>query len=184
MSNNSETLDKDQLNQVSPSDDESEKITGETQTEEQGLPAEAVDRVSILEEELSKEKDKSLRLFAEFENFKKRNAKDRIELLKYANADVITAMLPVIDDFERASKAGQLPEGVLLIYQKLVNILSQKGLKPMESVGKSFDPDLHDAITQIPVEDENKKNTVVDEIEKGYYLNDKVIRHAKVVVGN
>ena len=104
--------------------------------------------------------------------------------MRSAGADVIISVLPVLDDFERAAKASPLSEGISLIYTKLLNILSQRGLKPMEAVGKDFDPDLHDAITNIPVEDETMKNKVMDEVEKGYYLNDKVIRHAKVIVGN
>jgi molecular chaperone GrpE len=148
------------------------------------LPPDPQDRASELEEQLSLEKDKYLRLFAEFDNFRKRTARDRIEMLRYANEEVIAALLPVLDDFERARGAGQLSEGLELIYQKLVSILEQKGLKPMEAKGRDFDPDLHDALTQAPAGDPDKKNKVVEEVEKGYYLNDKVIRHAKVVVGS
>lgn len=152
--------------------------------EEQELPAEQNDAIAKLEESLSLEKDKYLRLVAEFENFKKRNLKERLDLLKSAGADVITSVIPVLDDFERAMQVGNLPEGINLIYNKLANTLEQKGLKKMDAKGKEFDADLHDAITNIPVEDESMKGKVVDEVEKGYYLNDKVIRHAKVVVGN
>ena len=148
------------------------------------LPGEPIDPVAKLEEELALEKDKSLRLFAEFENYKKRTVRDRIEFLKSAGSDVIISILPVLDDFERAAQADPLPEGILHVYNKLFSILSQKGLKPMDAKGKDFDPDLHDAISNMPVEDESMKNKVVDEIEKGYFLNDKVIRHAKVIVGN
>jgi molecular chaperone GrpE len=148
------------------------------------LPPDPQDRVSALEEQLSLEKDKYLRLFAEFDNFRKRTVRDRIELLRYSNEEVIAALLPVLDDFERARGAGQLSEGLELIYQKLVSILEQKGLKPMEAKGRDFDPDLHDALTQAPAGDPDDKNKVVEEVEKGYYLNDKVIRHAKVVVGS
>jgi len=147
------------------------------------LPPDPHSRVTELEEELTRERDKYLRLFAEFDNFKKRNVRDRIEMLKYANEEVIASLLPVLDDLERARQAGQLPEGLGLIYQKLLSILEQKGLKPMEAKGTAFDPDLHDALSQVEAGSKSEKNTVVDEIEKGYYLNDKVIRHAKVVVG-
>lgn len=146
------------------------------------LSAENADRISQLEEELSGERDKFLRIFAEFENFKKRSARERIELLKYSNADVIGSLLPVLDDFERASKAGQLSEGLNLIYQKLSSILASKGLKNMEVIGKDFDPDLHDAISQQETSDPAMKNKITEEVERGYYLEDRVIRHAKVVV--
>jgi molecular chaperone GrpE len=148
------------------------------------LPLEPEDLTAKLEESLALEKDKYLRLVAEFENFKKRNLKERIELLKSAGEEMITSILPILDDFERAIQAGPLAEGIDLIYNKLVNILSQKGLKAMESKGKNFDADLQDAIASVPVEDASMKGKVIEEIEKGYYLNDKVIRHAKVVVGN
>jgi molecular chaperone GrpE len=147
------------------------------------LPADPHSRLTELEEELTREKDKYLRLFAEFDNFKKRNVRDRIELLKYANEEVITSLLPVLDDLERARDAGQLTEGLLLIYQKLVNILAQRGLRAMETKGQVFDPEFHDALSRVETEEDSGKNKVVEEIEKGYYLNDKVIRHAKVVVG-
>ncbi len=151
----------------------------------------AADPLQLLNEELALANDKYLRLYSDFENFKKRSIKERIEIFKTAGADVITALLPVLDDFERALKSMEnntdvnaLKEGVVLIQGKLKNILSQKGLQPVESVGKVFDTDLHEAITNIPVTEEEKKGTVIDEVERGYMLNDKVIRHAKVVVGN
>lgn len=147
------------------------------------LPAEPVDETSRLEEALAIEKDKYLRLIAEFDNYKKRNLKERMELLKSAGEDIIVSILPVLDDFERAAKADALPEGILLIYNKFISILNQKGLKPMDAQGKDFDPDLHDALSNIPVQDEESKNKVLEEIEKGYFLNDKVIRHSKVIVG-
>ncbi|HKR03559.1 MAG TPA: nucleotide exchange factor GrpE [Bacteroidia bacterium] len=147
------------------------------------LPAEPEDETARLEESLALEKDKYLRLIAEFDNYKKRNLKERIELLKSAGEDIIVSILPVLDDFERAAKADALPEGISLIYNKFISILNQKGLTPMDAAGKDFDPDLHDALSNIPVEDEKMKNKVLEEIEKGYFLNDKVVRHAKVIVG-
>ena len=142
------------------------------------------------EAELAEMKDKYLRLFAEFDNYKRRTSKERMDLLKTANQEMMVALLPVVDDFERARQAMQtaedvnsVREGVDLISNKLINILQQKGLKPMEAVGTAFDPDLHEAITQVPVPDENLKGKVIDEVEKGYLLNDKVIRFAKVVIG-
>jgi molecular chaperone GrpE len=140
-----------------------------------------------LKHQLADLNDKYLRLFADFDNFRKRNQKERLDLIKTAGAEVIIAMLPVLDDFQRALKqmeATQDPmtEGVKLIFQKLLSILESKGLKPMNSAGETFNPELHEAITEVPASEENK-GKVVDEIERGYYLNDKIIRHAKVVVG-
>ena len=181
MSKSQQIVDDNDPDSFREEQNENENVTDHVQPE---LPAEPEDAVAKLEENLALEKDKLLRLFAEFENYKKRNFKERIELLKSAGEEMIVAILPVIDDFERAAKANPLPEGIDLIYNKLINILAQKGLKSMEAKGKPFDADLHDAIASVPVEDESMKNKVVDEIEKGYYLNDKVIRHAKVIFGN
>lgn len=146
---------------------------------------------SGLELELEKAKEKHLRLFAEFENYKKRTARERIDLIGRSTEDLMTALIPVIDDFDRAKKSidesnsiDGIKEGVDLIYNKLKKTLEQKGLKEMESsVGQSLDTDLHEAITQIPAPEESLKGKVVDELEKGYTLNDRVIRFAKVVVG-
>ncbi len=135
--------------------------------------------------------DKYLRLYAEFDNYKRRTAKERLELLQSAGKDVIADLLPVVDDFERALKAidsategNALAEGIRLVYQKMIKILNQKGLKDMVSIGQPFDAELHEAITNIPAPSEDLKGKVIDEIEKGYYLNDRVLRYAKVVVGN
>jgi len=133
--------------------------------------------------------EKYLRQAAEFDNFRRRNAKERIELIQTAGRDVITDLLVVLDDSERAQKqmestdeVDQIKQGVQLVFSKLRNTLSAKGLKPMECVGKEFNPDFHEAITEIEAGEE-MRGKVVDEVEKGYYLNDKIIRHAKVVVG-
>ncbi len=143
-----------------------------------------------LKTELDESKDKYLRLMAEFENFKRRNAKERVELIQTAGRDVITDMLDILDDCDRAQKqiqnnknAAPEIEGVLLVFNKLKNTLQARGLKEMESIHADFNPDLHEAITEIPAPTEELKGKVVDEILKGYYLNDKIIRHAKVVVG-
>lgn len=140
--------------------------------------------------ELKAVEDKYLRLYAEFENYKRRTSAERLELFKTANQEVLVALLPVLDDFERALKSMQqatditaVKEGVDLVSNKLKNILQQKGLKAMESVGKSFDSDYHEAITKIPAPTDEMKDKVVDEVEKGYFLGDKVIRFAKVIVG-
>jgi len=141
-----------------------------------------------LKHKLAEFNDKYMRLYAEFDNFKKRTLKERIELIKTAGSEVIYSLLPVLDDFNRAIKQMEatndpMTEGVKLIYQKLMTILENKGLKAMKSIGEEFNPELHDAITETAVPDESMKGKVVDDIETGYYLNDKIIRHAKVVVG-
>jgi molecular chaperone GrpE len=139
------------------------------------------------EEKIAQLNDKHLRLFAEFENFKKRTAKERIDLYKTAGESVLTAILPVLDDFERSIKANQKQEdeGVVLIYNKLKSILETKGLKAMEdSVGQELNTDYHEAITNISAPSDDMKGKIIDVIEKGYFLNEKVIRYAKVVVAN
>lgn len=150
--------------------------------------AEASD-VEKLKTELEEMKDKYLRKVAEFDNFKRRSAKERIDLIQTAGRDVITDLLDVLDDCDRAQKQLEssddvtVKEGVMLVFNKLRNTLQSKGVKVMESVNQPFNPDLHDAITEIPAPTENLKGKVLDEVIKGYYLNDKIIRHAKVVVG-
>ncbi|MES1216087.1 MAG: nucleotide exchange factor GrpE [Bacteroidota bacterium] len=143
-----------------------------------------------LEKEVADWKDKYVRLIAEFDNFRKRNAKERLEQMQTAGKEVITDLLDVLDDCDRAQKQLEtsedlktLKEGVSLVFNKLRNVLTSKGLKPMESISTPFNPDLHEAITEIPAPSEKLKDKVVDEVTKGYYLNDKLIRHAKVVVG-
>ena len=145
--------------------------------------------IEKLQAELKEQKDKYIRLYAEFDNFRRRTAKERIELIQTAGKDVITDLLDVLDDCDRAEKTlqqtddvVQLKEGVQLIFNKLRNVLQAKGLKPMQSIATDFDVEKHEAITEIDAGEE-MKGKVVDEIEKGYYLNDKIIRHAKVVVG-
>ncbi len=143
------------------------------------------------EELIQNEKDRYLRLFAEFENYKKRTSRERIELFKTANEEVMTVLLPVIDDFERAlahieedKEAEELRKGVLLIYQKLLKSLEQKGLSKMEvKQGDTFDAEIHEAITQIPAPSKKLKGKVIDVTEKGYQLGDKIIRYPKVVIG-
>lgn len=143
-----------------------------------------------LQHENSALNDKYLRLFAEFDNYKRRTQKERVELLQTAGKDVVVSLLPVLDDFERALKATEnatevsaIRDGIMLVQTKLKSILTQKGLKEVESVNTVFDTDLHEAITKIPAPTDDLKGKVVDELEKGYTLNDKVIRFAKVVVG-
>ena len=142
--------------------------------------------------ELAEVKDKYLRLYSEFDNFRRRTAKEKIELVSTANEDLMVELLPVLDDFERGLKAMEvensenegLMEGIMLIYNKFKNVIDKKGLKLMETnPGDDFNSEIHDAITQIPAADNNLKGKIVDTIEKGYYLNEKVIRYAKVVTG-
>jgi molecular chaperone GrpE len=146
------------------------------------------DETEKLRKEMKEKDDKYLYLLAEFDNFKRRVSKDKLEWMQTAGKDVIISLLEVLDDCDRAEKQirsqeiTQLQEGTLLVFSKLRNILSQKGLKPMESIHTEFDVEKHEAITEIPVS-EDLKGKVIDDLEKGYYLNEKLIRFAKVVVG-
>ncbi len=161
------------------------EIDGNEETEISESAGEAIK----LKKELEEQKDKYVRLFAEFDNFKRRNAKERIELMQTAGKEVITSMLDVLDDCDRAEKQmninnpEQIIEGVLLVFNKLRSTLQSKGLKAMDSIHTDFDVHKHEAIAEVPVEDKSKKGKVIDEIVKGYYLNDKLIRFAKVIVG-
>jgi len=144
--------------------------------------------LETLRNELGEMKDKFIRKVAEFENFKKRSLKERMELIQTAGKEVIVDMLEVLDDCERAEKQmstldEKAKEGVMLVFNKLKSLLAAKGLKPMETINEEFNPDIHEAITEVPVPNEKQKGKVIDEIQKGYYLNDKIIRYAKVVVG-
>ena len=140
-----------------------------------------------LQNELGELKDKYLRLYSDFDNFRKRTAKEKLEMIQSASEKVITDILPVLDDMERATAnavEGEIPEGIQLIFSKLSHTLTSKGLKPMEAKGQVFNADIHEAITQFPATTEEGKGKVFDVVEKGYFLNDKVIRFAKVVVAN
>ncbi|MFN4082157.1 MAG: nucleotide exchange factor GrpE [Bacteroidia bacterium] len=149
------------------------------------------DKGENLADKLAEAEDKFLRLFAEFENYKRRTNKERVELFKTANQEVLQALLPVLDDFDRSVKAADtataieaVKEGIVLVQHKLTNILSSKGLKAIEvKQGDDFNVDFHEAITSIPAPTEETKGKIVDVVEKGYLLNDKVIRFAKVVIG-
>ena len=140
-----------------------------------------------VEEFLAIEKDKNLRLIAEFDNFRKRNAKERIELFATAGQDIMTILLPILDDLERAIEANEYDEkhGVVLVYNKLKSSLETKGLEEIDCpIGKSLDTKFHEAISMVPAEKKKQKNKIIDMVEKGYLLGGKVIRHAKVVVAN
>ncbi|WP_374951724.1 nucleotide exchange factor GrpE [Mucilaginibacter sp.] len=167
---------------------------GQTDGQEQAIQNEFAELQQSVEEkhkeELSQANDKFLRLYAEFDNFRRRTVKEREDARKTEGKDIIVALLPVLDDFERAVRSMEnatdvtsVKEGVILIQNKMKNILAQKGLKEMQTIGTPFDADLHEAITNIPAPTDDMKGKVMDEMEKGYELNEKVIRFAKVIVG-
>ena len=154
------------------------------------VEAEPISELDQLKADLADQKDKYLRLMAEFENFKRRTAKERVDLIQTAGKDVIVSLLDVMDDCDRAEKQlnesddiAVQKEGIQLVFNKIRTTLHAKGLKAMESIDQTFDVELHEAITEVPVPDASKKGKVIDEVTKGYYLNDKIIRFAKVVVG-
>jgi molecular chaperone GrpE len=172
-------------------DQEIDEVTLENNANGEQLIIEELSVEEQLTQDLAKEKDKFLRLFAEFENYKRRTSKERIELFKTANQEVLLAMLPVLDDFDRAlveinkSEDELLTKGVELIYDKLKNTLVSKGLEQVDvKAGDAFDADFAEAITQIPAPSDKLKGKIVDVLEKGYKLGDKIIRFPKVVIGN
>ena len=190
------TMSKDQYTKEDELKDAIDKADLETNQEEtqENKEVEAGKEEEVApttEELLDAEKNKYLRLFAEFENYKKRTSKERMELFKTAGQEVMTVLLPVLDDFERAlthiedgKEVEELRKGVLLIYQKMVKTLEQKGLTAIEvKAGDVFDAEVHQAITQIPAPSDDLKGKIIDCVEKGYKLGDKIIRHPKVVVG-
>ncbi|WP_310296843.1 nucleotide exchange factor GrpE [Flavobacterium aquidurense] len=172
-------------------DQELDDVTLENNANGEQLIVEELSVEEQLAQDLAKEKDKFLRLFAEFENYKKRTSKERIDLFKTANQEVLLAMLPVLDDFDRAtleinkSEDENLKKGVELIHEKLKSTLVAKGLEQVEvRAGDAFNADFAEAITQIPAPSDKLKGKIVDVIEKGYKLGDKIIRFPKVVIGN
>jgi molecular chaperone GrpE len=176
--------------------EETDKYTSVEDTVNQDMPSEGIieenaQTISDLRNKVDELNDKYLRLFSEFDNYRKRTLKEKIDLSRTASEEVIVSLLTVLDDIERAEKSFEvtdnaevLKEGIQLVYTKFRNILTQKGLKEMNTLGVLFDTDFHEAITNIPAPSEDQKNKVLDEIEKGYLLNDKVIRYAKVVIGS
>lgn len=179
--NKQETVEEELLNEQEPLEE-----TLNEQEEDAEAPQEQTDedQIASLQKQTEELKDKYIRLVAEFENFKKRTFKEKLDMMRNAAQDTMSALLPVLDDFDRAANAeAGLSEGVQLIHNKLKGALEQKGLKPMESTGNVFDPELHEALTEIPAPTKDMKGKVVDTIERGFFLNDKLIRHAKVVVG-
>ena len=174
-----ETLDE-QLNEaqaMAENTDQEQAETTDNQSTEQ-------DNEAKLMQERDELRDKYLRLMAEFDNFKKRNIRERMDLMNTAARDTMTALLPVLDDFDRAAKNGELAEGTVLIHQKLTNTLKNKGLQSLEvQIGDPFNADKHEAVAEIPAANEDAKGNIVDILEQGYTLGSKIIRHAKVVVG-
>ncbi|SNR31809.1 molecular chaperone GrpE [Maribacter sedimenticola] len=187
MSDKENTLDDEFLENEIQEDD----INEQEATLEDVENVEERTEEEVLREDLAKEKDKFLRLFAEFENYKKRTSKERMDLFKTAGQEVIVSLLPVLDDFDRAMKElaksddEEMFKGIELINVKLRETLKSKGLQMLEvNTGDVFDAEIHEAITQIPAPDEKMKGKIIDVIEKGFSLGDRIIRHPKVVVGN
>lgn len=188
--------EKEMTNQEKPEQNPEEQVFGLNSDENIAGTVNVEEKVAEESEEeklrtmLREKDDKYLRLYADFENFKRRNAKEKIELIQTAGKDVIQSLLEVLDDCDRAERQMQksdnlteLKEGVQLVFNKLRRSLHSRGLKEMSSIGEPFNPDVHEAITEIPVADRSMEGKVVDELEKGYSLNDKIIRFSKVVVG-
>ncbi len=189
----------DQEQELKPSPEECEAACNEvetsendgSETEESGAEQEdCVDQVALLEKQVADLSDKHLRLIAEYDNYRKRTLKEKMELTKMAGQKIFVNILPVIDDFERAiqhlgsaSDLDSVKSGIDLIYSKFVSYLSQQGVKAIDTKDQDFDADLHEAITKIPAPSEEMKGKVIDCLEKGYVLDDKVIRFPKVVVG-
>ena len=168
-----------------------ENVTDESAAPANGAEQEVLSEVEKLTLELNEQKDKYLRLMAEFDNFRRRTAKERLELIQTAGKDIVVSLLDVLDDCDRAEKQlnatadiAVQKEGVQLVFNKIRSTLQAKGVKAMESIHTEFDAEKHEAITEIPAPNDKMKGKVLDEVMKGYYMNDKIIRFAKVVVGN
>jgi len=171
---------------------EEKELDQEEVKQEEAASEEKVDDLTKAKMEAAEMKDKYLRLYSEFENFRRRSAKERLELIQTSTADLVKELLEVLDDFERAKKSNKelndeasnsVKEGFDLVQNKFEKILKNQGLKKMEAKGSDFDADLHEAIAKIPAPDKKQKGKVVDVVEEGYMLNDKIIRFAKVVIG-
>jgi molecular chaperone GrpE len=189
MFNNDST--EEPVNKEINSEETSENSEKRVDITNENPEVETLNETEKLQNEVIELNEKYLRLYSDFENFKRRTFKERMELMQTANQEMMLAVIPILDDFERAMKSFELVtevapliEGLELINQKFKNTLQQKGLKSLESIGQPFNIDLHEAITNLPVEDESKKGTIIDEVERGYMLGDKVIRFAKVVVAS
>lgn len=184
-----EVVQENQVETTTEDSDKQEEITDEKDGEKAAQEEDPKKTKSPVDE-LGDMKDKYLRLYAEFDNYRKRTLKERHDLVKLAAQDVIKAILPAVDDLDRAIRIADaddndetVPEGIRLVYNKLLKSLEQQGVKPMETTGADFDPELHEALTKIPAPTEDLKGKIIDTVERGYYLNDKIVRYAKVVIG-
>jgi molecular chaperone GrpE len=191
--NHEKFTDRENMNAASERESAVDINTDENVAGTNNLPSETMDtdaELMKLEAELQEQKDKYLRLFAEFDNYKRRSSRERMELIQTAGKEVITSLLDVLDDCDRAEKQleqsrdiDEIRGGILLVFNKLRAVLQSKGLRPMESVHAEFDTNKHEAISEIPAPTPDLKGKVIDEVTPGYYLNDKIIRFAKVIVG-
>jgi molecular chaperone GrpE len=173
-----------------PNEEQGESTVPTEESQNQIVLEEQLDPLEELQAENAELKDKYIRLYAEFDTFRRRMMKEKLELINTAAQDTMAALLPVLDDFDRAKKSAdqedsveQFSEGVTLVYQKLYNVLRQLGLEPMDTHGQPFDPEYHEAIAEIPAPTEELKGKILDTIANGYQLRGKIIRHAKVVIG-
>lgn len=185
MNTSEEHKEKSANEQVNENESKHTGLQDETE-----IKAEEKSADELSEQAIKEANDKYLRLYSEFENFRRRTAREKMELISTANAELLSALLPVVDDFDRAMRSmtesnslEAIKEGLHLVHHKFIQTLEQKGLKAFESKEKPFDPDFHEAVTKIPAPSDELKGKVVDEIEKGYLLGEKVLRYAKVVVG-
>jgi molecular chaperone GrpE len=196
--NYKETTNKQTGQETEPAITEAEKMTGfennhttETELEQETTETQSTpNKEEEYQQQINELQDKYVRLMAEFDNFRKRSLKERMELVKSAGEDVLINILPVMDDFERgliaiekSTDIESVKQGIQLIYNKIKDFLTQRGVKEIEAQNQDFNVDIHEAITKIPAPEEDLKGKVVDVVQKGYYLNDKVIRYAKVVIG-
>ena len=193
MQNSSEELQKNNQQEIPETEAEEvtpEEVTPEEVKEESDTCSDEEKKIKDLETQLEKEKKEYLFLMAEFDNFRKRTLREKSEIIKNAGENVLKGLLPIMDDFERGIKAAEnnpesdsMKEGINLIYNKLKKYLNQNGVKEIDPADDEFDTEKHEAISVVPVPDESKKGKILDTVEKGYTINDKVLRHAKVVVG-
>ncbi|MGB8489814.1 MAG: nucleotide exchange factor GrpE, partial [Bacteroidales bacterium] len=189
--NDKNSKDMENVNQNELSGEEGLiEVTSDSETESEQPADKVVPEEESFKEKLAEMQDKYLRISAEFDNYRKRTLKEKMEISKYAGENILTRILPVMDDFERALKHMEdatdctgMKEGIDLIYVKLSEFLNKEGLKEIDSLNTNFNVDLHDAVAKIPITEEDQKGKVVEVLQKGYYLQDKVIRHSKVVVG-
>ena len=185
-----ETDKKDFPETTGSNDTDGNGVDSRKEKMERSAKTESVEDIEELKSQISELKDKYLRLYAEFDNYKKRTPRERLEILRNASEELVLALLPVLDDFDRAKKLSddenndeKFSDGVALVYQKLYAALIQRGLIPMNTENQDFDPELHEAISKVKASTKNQIGKIINYVEKGYYLNDKIIRHAKVVIG-